>query len=97
MTEIADGTYTAVVDRFEDELAVLLVEGESELVGELVVETMSLPVDGQHVDAVLTVEVQDGKLDDVWYEADKTVERKEDVESRFDRLSERPPSDDDEE
>ncbi|AQL42086.1 hypothetical protein BV210_04870 [Halorientalis sp. IM1011] len=94
---IDDGTYTAVLDRFEDDLAVLLVEGEEDLVGELVVEREELPEDGQHVDAVVTVVVEDGELDDVWYEEAETDERKESVQSRFDRLSERPPSDDDEE
>ncbi|MFD1588118.1 DUF3006 family protein [Halorientalis brevis] len=92
MTEITDGTYTAVVDRFEEDLAVVLVEGEEELVGELVVETESLPADGQHVDAVLTVVVEDGELDDVAYDEAETTERAEDAQSRFDQLSERPSS-----
>lgn len=59
---IDDGTYTAILDRFEDDRAVLLVEGEDELVGELVVDEDDLPEDGQHVDAVATVEVEDGEL-----------------------------------
>ena len=92
---IEDGTYTAVLDRFEDELAVLLVEGEDDLAGELVVEREALPEDGQHVDAVLSVVVEEGELGEASYLEQETEERSEAAQSRFDRLSERPPSDGD--
>lgn len=92
---IDDGTYTAVVDRFENDLAVLLVEGEDDQVGELVVDQEELPEDGQHVDAVVTVAVEDGELVEVTYLDGETDRRKDAAQSRFDRLSERPPSDGD--
>ncbi|WP_336000158.1 DUF3006 domain-containing protein [Halorientalis halophila] len=92
---IDDGTHTAVLDRFEDELAVLLVEGEEDLVGELVVDQKELPEDGQHVDAVFTVEIATGELSAATYQAAETNDRTDESQSRFDRLSQRPPSDDD--
>jgi hypothetical protein len=92
VTELEDGEYTSVLDRFEEDLAVLLVEEGDDVVGELVVESAELPADGQHIDAVLTVEVVNGELVVVQYEEQKTVERADDVQSRFDQLSERPPS-----
>ena len=90
-----DGTYTAVVDRFEEELAVLLLEADGETVRELVVEQGILPEEGRHVDAVLDVKLVDGKLVDSTYKDAETVERSEDVQRRFDDLSQRPPSDED--
>lgn len=95
MTDIDDGTYAAVLDRFEGELAVLLLEADDDLAGELAVPTDALPADGQHVDAVFAVEVDDGDLVDADYDPDETDRRRTDAQSRFDRLSERPPSDGD--
>jgi hypothetical protein len=89
-----DGTYTAVVDRFEDDLAVLLLEDDGETVGEVAVDAGRLPEDGRHVDAVLVVELADGDLVDVTYDAAETVDRAEAAQSRFDELSGRPPSTD---
>ncbi|RXK48015.1 DUF3006 family protein [Halorientalis pallida] len=93
---IDDGTYTAVVDRFENDLAVLLVEGEEELVGESVVDREALPEDGQHVDAVFSVVVEDQELAEATYQEHETEDRSEAAQSRFDRLSERPPEANDE-
>ncbi|WP_424016221.1 DUF3006 domain-containing protein (plasmid) [Halorientalis pallida] len=93
---IDDGTYTAAVDRFEDDLAVLLVEDENDPIGELVVDEDELPTDGQHVDAVITVAVEDGELVEARYQAQETEARSEAAQSRFDRLSERPPETSDE-
>lgn len=90
-----DGTYTAVVDHFEDNRAVLVVEGDGEPAGELVVEESRLPEAGRIVDSVLTVEVMDGELVSAAYEESATTERAEDTQSRFDRLSNRLPSDED--
>lgn len=90
-----DGTYTAVLDRFEEHLAVLLLEADGETVGELVVEQEALPEQARHVDAVLSVELADGELVDVTYEQAETTDRSESAQRRFDRLSERPPSADD--
>lgn len=93
MTE--DGTYTAVLDRFEDELAVLLLEEGGETIGEVVVSREGLPEDGRHVDAILEVEIEDGELLEATYVEGKTTERAEDSQRRFDELSQRPPSDED--
>lgn len=87
-----DGTYTAVVDRFEDDLAVLLLEADGETVDELVVDRETLPEAGQSVDAVLEVTVDDGALVAVTYDDEKTDTRANEAQSRFDALSQRPPS-----
>ncbi|WP_336037287.1 DUF3006 domain-containing protein [Halobacterium yunchengense] len=87
-----DGTYTAVVDRFEEDLAVLLLEADGETVAERVLERERLPDAGRHVDAVLTVEVEDGEVVDLAYEPSATTDRADAAQSRFDRLSRRPPS-----
>lgn len=91
-----DGTYTAVVDRFEEEQAVLLLEDDGETVGELLVDEDALPEEGRHVDAVLVVELEDDELDDVTYEERETADRGEQAQRRFDDLSQRPPSSEDE-
>ncbi|SFR96744.1 Protein of unknown function [Halomicrobium zhouii] len=91
-----DGTYTAVVDRFEADLAVLLLEDDGETVGEVVVDEEALPEDGRHVDAVLAVELDDDELVGVTYEEAETEDRSEQAQSRFDSLSQRPPSEGDE-
>jgi hypothetical protein len=92
---IPDGEYTAVVDRIEDGLAAVLLEEDGTDAYELLVEPAELPEDGQHANAVLTVKVQDGELVEATYDPDKATERRESAQSRFDRLSERPPSNDD--
>lgn len=91
-----DGTYTTVVDRFEGEQAVLLLEDEDETVGEMVVDQERLPEAGRHVDAVVTVEVADGRVVDSTYRERETEDRSERAQRRFDELSRRPPSSEDE-
>jgi hypothetical protein len=91
---IPDGEHTAVLDRFEDDLAVLEVTAGDEQY-ELVVDSTELPADARHADAVLQVTVCDGELDDAVFDAEVSRERKREAQSRFDRLSERLPRDDD--
>jgi hypothetical protein len=91
-----DERYTAVVDRIEDGLAILQLERGGEVVDSLVVEEGELPPDGRHQDAVLTVVVDDGALVDAEYRPEETTERRKKAQSRFDRLSRRPPSDESE-
>ncbi|WP_254525571.1 DUF3006 domain-containing protein [Natrinema caseinilyticum] len=91
-----DGTYTAVVDRFEDDLAVVLLEDDGETVGELVVTEDRLPESGRHVDAVLRVELEDGDPVQITYESRETSDRATEARRRFDELSRRPPATDDE-
>lgn len=89
---VTDGMYTAVVDRFEEEQAVLLLEAGEETVGELLVERNELPEDGRQVNAVLSVEVTDDDLVEATFEAQETEERSDRSQRRFDELSRRPPS-----
>ncbi|WP_254533669.1 DUF3006 domain-containing protein [Natrinema gelatinilyticum] len=91
-----DGTYTAVVDRFEDDLAVLLLEDDGETTGELVVNEDRLPESGRHVGAVVDVELEDGKPVRITYENQETNDRATAARRRFDELSQRPPATDDE-
>ncbi|WP_232687501.1 DUF3006 domain-containing protein [Halobacterium zhouii] len=91
-----DGTYTTVVDRFEGERAVLLLEDQDETAGEMVVDQEQLPETSRHVDAVVTVEVADGEVVDATYEKRETEDRSERAQRRFDELSRRPPSPEDE-
>lgn len=91
---MADGSYTAVLDRFEvdaddQRLAVLLLEADGEQVGDLVVETDALPPEARHQDAVLGVEVDAGDLASATYRPEETEAREERAQSRFDRLSRR--------
>jgi hypothetical protein len=95
---VEDGSYTAVVDRFEVDaddrrLAVLLLEADGGTVGDLVVPAGELPSDARAADAVLSVEVVDGDMAAVEYRPDETDRRAEDAQSRFDRLSRRPGDD----
>lgn len=93
---VEDGTYTAVLDRFEVtqddvERGVLLVESDGEVVGELTAEREWIPADGQHPDAVFVVTVTNGELQSMDYQPEETERRGESAQSRFDRLSDRPP------
>jgi hypothetical protein len=95
---VEDGSYTAVVDRFEVDaddrrLAVLLLEADGGTVGDLVVPAQELPSDARATDAVLSVEVVDGDLAAVQSRPDETDRRAEEAQSRFDRLSRRPGDD----
>ena len=87
--------YTGVIDRFEDDLAVILLEADGDVVDELVLDRDDLPADAAHVDAVLEVTLKDGEVTDLVYDAGETATRKDEAQSRFDRLAERPPKDDD--
>ncbi len=91
---MATSYYTGVIDRFEEDLAVILLEADDDVVDELVLDRDELPADAAHVDAVLEVTLDDGEVIDLVYDAGETATRKDQAQSRFDRLSERPPSDD---
>lgn len=89
---IPDGTYTAVLDRFEDSDPVLELSGESGRY-ELAVDHRDLPPPARHTDAVLEVEVVDERLVKVDYKPAESEQRLDDAQNRFDRLSKRPPDD----
>lgn len=92
---IPDGDYPAVVDRFEGDLAVVLLENDEETIGELAVPQSQLPEDGRHQDAILSVTVRDGDLVDASYDPEETERRANEAQDRFDRLAERPPREED--
>jgi len=97
MTELdtlGTGTYTAVVDSIEDGLATVFFEQDGEEVGDAIVAASVLPEDGRHADAILSVSV-DSTVVEWHYEPETTEARKEAAQDRFDRLSNRAPSDDD--
>jgi len=93
--ELPDGEYTAVVDNVEDGLATVFFERDGADVGNAVLEVSQLPSEGRHADAVLSVTLDDGRIESASYEPERTESRSEAAQDRFDRLSERPPSDED--
>jgi hypothetical protein len=86
---VRDGTYTAVLDRFEGEYAIVQLEADGEALDQVMVERADLPEVGRHQDAVFTVKVSDTELVAVEYEPETTEERQADAQDRFDRLSQR--------
>ena len=77
-----DGTYTAVMDRFEDDLAVLLLEDDGETVG-----VSKWPAYRDHVQEMMSLGIVDPDVSDpgtevtvVWGEEDSPKESVEDHE-----------------
>jgi hypothetical protein len=95
LDDLTDGEYTVVVDTIEDGLATVFFEQDGEEVGDAVLDADTLPTEARHADAILTVDVTDGTLTQITYEPDRTDSRKQAAQDRFDRLSSRPPRDDD--
>jgi len=95
---LADGRYTAVLDRFEEtdpdtdgeDLAVLLLESGEEIVAERAIPAWRLPADARRQDAVLELEVKKGFVVSMTSDSAETERRRESAQSRFDRLAERP-------
>lgn len=86
---------TAVIDAIEDGLATVFFEQDGEEVGSAVIDAETLPADARHADAILAVKITDGEPSQLTYEPDRTESRKQAAQDRFDRLSSRPPRDDD--
>lgn len=93
--DLPDGEYTAVVDGVEDGLATVFFERDGEEVGDAVLDASHLPSDGRHADAILSVTLGDGRIESASYQPERTADRAEAAQDRFDRLSKRPPSDED--
>lgn len=93
---IPDGTYLAVVDRIEDDVATLLLEEDGTDAYQLDIDPEVLSTEARHPDAVLSVELSDGEIVATTYEAETTEQRQEIAQRRFDRLAERPPQAEDE-
>ena len=94
MVDLQDGEYTAVVDSVEDGLASVFFERDGESLGGDVIEATTLPEAAREADAILHVTVEDGECIEWDYDPELTDERAEAAQSRFDRLSQRPPSGD---
>lgn len=92
-----DGTYTAVLDRYEDiddvGVAVLVVEADGTDVVEHLVKRSTLPEDCRSVDTVLEVTFSGGEPTAFQMRPGETADRKSDAQSRFERLSRRRRSD----
>jgi len=86
---------TGVVDRFEGDLAVVLLEDDGDVVDEVTIERGALPENAVHENAVLSVTLAGDDVRDVSYDEEETTRRTQDVRERFDRLAERPPRDED--
>ena len=78
--------FTGVIDRFEEELAVILLEADGDVVDEIVLDRSELPAEAAHSDAILEVTLTDGEVTELSYNPDETTDRKERAQSRFDRL-----------
>ena len=92
---VDDGRYTAVVDAVEDDSVRVFIEQNGEEIGNIVVDASALPPDCRQADAVLTVAIVDGEFAEVTHDPDGTTARKQDAQDRFDRLSSRPPENED--
>ena len=94
----ADGTYTAVLDRFEDgsskggpnKKAVLLLESGGEVVAEQAIPTWRLPEAARQQDAVLDLSVKNGFVVSMEYDPEASERRGSEAQARFDRLAKRP-------
>lgn len=96
---IPDGQHTAIVDNIEDGIARLEVtiaaadKDSTETRDQLLLDPEKLPEAARNPNAVLTITVSDGDITDIEYDPEETEQRRDSARSRFDRLSQRPPSD----
>lgn len=93
---MATEEYRGVLDRFEDDLAVVLLERDGDTVGDIAVPREQLPDEGRHQDAVFTIEMEGGTVQTISYCPEETRKQAEQAQSRFDHLSQRPPGSDEE-
>jgi hypothetical protein len=84
---IRDGTYTAVVDRLDEETATLVIEPDDSLRHVLRVSADALPEEARTPDAVVRCELVDGTPESVDYDAAATDRRLADLDARFDHHS----------
>ena len=82
--------YRGVLDRFEEDLAVVLLERDGTTVDDIAVPRTKLPKEGRHQDAIFTVGMDEDVVQRMSYRTEETATRAEKAQSRFDRLSERP-------
>lgn len=90
---LSDGTYTGVVDSIEDDLARVFLEQEDEEIDDRLLDAARLPEEARHEDAIVRVTIEDDEVVELTYDVEQTEQRREAAQSRFDRLSTRPPND----
>jgi hypothetical protein len=61
-----------------------------------VLKTDILPDSTQHADSILPVTIEDGTIQTATYQPEETADRRIKAQDRFDSLSERLPSEDEE-
>jgi hypothetical protein len=61
---------------------------------ELTIDATALPEAARRADAVVQIELEEGDIVEVEYLLEETERREERAQSRFDRLSRRPPNGD---
>lgn len=93
---MATEEYRGVLDRFEDDLAVVLLERDGVTVGDIALPREQLPEEGRDQDAIFRVEMEGETVRTLSYRPEETREQAEQAQSRFDRLSQRPPGSDEE-
>lgn len=92
-----NSTFTATIDRIAEGIAVLLLEDDGEVIEERHIHDLEqIPEAGRHDGAVLTVSITGDEIVAIDYEEEVEAQRRERMQNRFDRLSERPPGRDSE-
>jgi hypothetical protein len=84
-----DGTYTAVLDRYEGDHAVFVIEADGQDIGEAAIMRDSIPDDARTVDTVVELTVVRGVPTTIETRPEETAERTDRTQDRFDRLSRR--------
>jgi hypothetical protein len=93
---MATEEYRGVLDRFEDNLAVVLLERDGETAEDISLPRDQLPEEGRHQDAIFRIEIEGEEVRTLSYRPEETRKQAEQAQSRFDRLSQRPPGSDEE-
>lgn len=84
-------SYLAVLDRFTEEIAVVLIEDSEAPVNQLDLPVEQVPPEGRHEGAVLEARFIEGELEDLTYRPEEETSRRKSAEERFNRLSNRLP------
>lgn len=109
---LPDGTYTGMIDRIEEGIAVILIEDERgdaadiaendaaasdrEIIAELHYSADSLSQRAREELGVVNVTLADGEIEAIEYHQQATQRRRSELQDRFDELAERPPRRDEE-
>lgn len=88
---LPDGPYVGVVDRFEEDDAVVLLERDGNEVGDVLIPGERLPHRARRQDAIVRVVLREGDVAAVWYDSKATRDRGASAQARFDRIAQRAP------